>query len=1344
MNRHRIFPRISGLSLIALLLPAIASPAGAQTPSSQVNAANPATAAPGDTRGESSAGPEATAPEGALLALAVSPASSDMVWASFQDRGLWTSTDGGLTWAPAPASPDQALSALAFDPVDPQLLLAGGENGLYRSLDLGGSWQEVEGSHDSGARFSPRGIRGINALPQSPGTFFAHAREALLRSDDSGATFARVPTPGRVRAFTVDPITGDLWMVNSWSIQVSHDRGETWTKSTDLSGHYVSVRILVADLGGVKTLWVASGDVLLRAELDHEGRPAEGPAGTLEPSLEQEVRRLYAFGDTILAATEQGIWELAADGRSWELTSTISDAVLAADPHGSGGLYAGDPEGRIWRCERSRDVWRQIFHIRNPHPPATVAVPATIAGPTEPPLVPLRLGCASAAGHVGALVVHPSALGVLWAASEHGVFRSDDGGRSWGPPGSGLVITDVHSLAVDPRMPGGVTLWAGTHGGGVYVSRDGGVSWTPAADAGNQGLRGAAVHEVAVDPSVPDLLYAATSGGVFVSRDRGAHWRAVRALSERGQQLSAEDPAWRIAPRALAVDSDSLHPMTLTSELGRLFDVNAVSATRQTRPDLVKLPKERFGGTVRAQGCRAAPREPRIRLRPELTLRDLTFAGEQDGSTVAWAATALGVWRGAGDGDATSWTRLPLDTNVAAVAVDWHRPEKVYAAAVDGLWRSADAGATWERWGLDEAVFSLALDAGPSELVYAGLAGGRIAVVRQQSRQPEPEVTIAEVPSRLKRKVKPSQLRGVSSVLRLHQDEPPEDHGSAFWRAAVSTPHTASRLRALYAAEGLSRAGGDRRDDLRNMLIGTLERIRWDALAHGRELPETLALSPGGHWLFSEWRFDDGLRSHSELRFYAPGDQGWELAPGAQAGRSASHLPPSGGMLSSPSGGTWQRLHDLALEPRHLPPAWLFEDPGPRLAWSDSRALLATHGGVDRILIWNVPGHVPEETARVPGPRVVHLDRGQDPRGARSTLSGSGRWMAVAKHGGDRDTRVAVLRLWRLGSSAEQRTIDVLRRPRNDPSPYFTKLVFTGDERYLLGFRADGSGQIWPVNLEGEIETEVLPEDRFKAVYRGPRGSWLATIVGDRHSSELQLRSLRDPGFLAPISLTSGISISRVSFHHDGSWLSAVVDGRTARLWDLLERPDPRKRRESPDEPPEVTLVATAPQVCAAIFDPRGDWLTHERGVSRIWDLREPDADGKIVRSRRPSPRRVAAGGTCRGLPDSAERVGALAIERGTSREELSLWNLSGPDLRRLSGQVRRFGPAGLHGDEGALRAPDHLLGIWPETPLKELSDGALRALTCKVVGRPPSREEWSFAMGTAEYRPLCPPLPER
>lgn len=70
--------------------------------------------------------------------------------------------------------------------------------------------------------------------------------------------------------------------------------------------------------------------------------------------------------------------------------------------------------------------------------------------------------------------------------------------------------------------------------GGVYRSRDGGVSW----DASNTGLKadfmpdqypefGQCVHKIAPDPVDPDRLYLQNHGGVYRSDDAGASWAEI-------------------------------------------------------------------------------------------------------------------------------------------------------------------------------------------------------------------------------------------------------------------------------------------------------------------------------------------------------------------------------------------------------------------------------------------------------------------------------------------------------------------------------------------------------------------------------------------------------------------------------------------------------------------------------------------------------------------------------------------------------------------------------------------------------------------------------------------------
>lgn len=57
----------------------------------------------------------------------------------------------------------------------------------------------------------------------------------------------------------------------------------------------------------------------------------------------------------------------------------------------------------------------------------------------------------------------------------------------------------------------------------IYVTRDGGSSWAPM----NEGIPGGVVYSMAIDPSAPALMYAATNRGLFQSRDAGANWRRI-------------------------------------------------------------------------------------------------------------------------------------------------------------------------------------------------------------------------------------------------------------------------------------------------------------------------------------------------------------------------------------------------------------------------------------------------------------------------------------------------------------------------------------------------------------------------------------------------------------------------------------------------------------------------------------------------------------------------------------------------------------------------------------------------------------------------------------------------
>lgn len=73
--------------------------------------------------------------------------------------------------------------------------------------------------------------------------------------------------------------------------------------------------------------------------------------------------------------------------------------------------------------------------------------------------------------------------------------------------------------------------------------------------------------------------------------------------------------------------------------------------------------------------------------------------------------------------------RLPTETGTQAVLIDPQQPKRVYAATDNRLYRSDDAGQTWqEAGGLAVGIEALALDLRQPQRLYAATRGGVLYV----------------------------------------------------------------------------------------------------------------------------------------------------------------------------------------------------------------------------------------------------------------------------------------------------------------------------------------------------------------------------------------------------------------------------------------------------------------------------------------------------------------------------------------------------------------------------------------------------------------------------------------
>ena len=121
-------------------------------------------------------------------------------------------------------------------------------------------------------------------------------------------------------------------------------------------------------------------------------------------------------------------------------------------------------------------------------------------------------------GLLQALVPDPKTPGTLYAAaSDTGVFRSTDGGKTFTPLNNGVADPKIYSLAFNPSNP--AAMYAGAQAGELYASTNGGATWSLLHSfAGTL-----AAVDVEVDPQQPATLYA-SGDALFKSTDGGSTW----------------------------------------------------------------------------------------------------------------------------------------------------------------------------------------------------------------------------------------------------------------------------------------------------------------------------------------------------------------------------------------------------------------------------------------------------------------------------------------------------------------------------------------------------------------------------------------------------------------------------------------------------------------------------------------------------------------------------------------------------------------------------------------------------------------------------------------------------
>jgi photosystem II stability/assembly factor-like uncharacterized protein len=452
--------------------------------------------------------PESSAEIKNVESIAVDPTNPDVVYAGTWHLP-WKTSDGGKTWKNIKNGviDDSDVFSIIIDPKQPQVVYASACSGIYKSESAGELFHKIQG-----IPFSARRTRVLKQDPANQNIVYAGTTEGLWKTSDAGRTWAKITGSNViVNDVLVDVQNPEhvLLATDRSGVLASNNGGNSFMTSNTGFAHR-QVAALTVDPQDDTTLYagVVNDKEYGGAFVSHDRglHWKQMSTGLLvkEKYDGSDVFTIRKTGVHLLAGTSHGVFKL--DGERWvpldhvvnekevvvrkatktrkaivrkeaktgTLTSRVTDIEVADGKWyaaSSSGLYTSTNSGRTW--EGGPVLSHASFH--------TVRVsPKLMAASGHNYLVASVDG-----GHTWYDAKLPQVItsirdiaiapdDSLWIACREGLYRSSDGGDTWGRL-ERLPVVNLASIYYDQesrRML--VTAINSTE---VFASADDGRTW---------------------------------------------------------------------------------------------------------------------------------------------------------------------------------------------------------------------------------------------------------------------------------------------------------------------------------------------------------------------------------------------------------------------------------------------------------------------------------------------------------------------------------------------------------------------------------------------------------------------------------------------------------------------------------------------------------------------------------------------------------------------------------------------------------------------------------------------------------------------------------------------------
>jgi len=529
------------------------------------------------------------------------------LYAPNEDRGVFKSMDGGNTWEKVLFADSMTGAVeLSMDMNYPEILYAalwehqrfpwqvksgGPGSGLYKTTDSGKTWKKIhEGLPEE------KGKMAISVSRANSNKVYALIESdtekdlgGLFVSEDAGEHWSLVNKNNRLtqRAWYyievfADPVNENKVYVQSAPFLVSIDGGKTFEDINGPHGDYHDLwihpknpnQLMLADDGG--------GSISFNGGKTWSTQANMPTAQMYRIAVDNQFPyRIYGGqqDNTSLVISSLALGRGGITKEHWNYSAGGESAFLAFDPDDPryvlGGSYQGTIEVLDMKTQGSTNImaapiqylgmdakdmkyrynWNAPI-LRSQHAPNTFFHGAQVVLKTEdwgltwkeisPDLtrnekskqgkggVPYTNEAVGAEnyGTLAYLIESPHEAGVLWTGSDDGqVYLTRNGGTTWtNVTPKELKECLVNAIEVSPHDP--ATAYIATtrykfndHSPGLYKTTDYGKTWTSISSGIPYGSFTRVVRE---DTKVKNLLFAGTEKGMYLSRDGGKSWRTFQ------------------------------------------------------------------------------------------------------------------------------------------------------------------------------------------------------------------------------------------------------------------------------------------------------------------------------------------------------------------------------------------------------------------------------------------------------------------------------------------------------------------------------------------------------------------------------------------------------------------------------------------------------------------------------------------------------------------------------------------------------------------------------------------------------------------------------------------------